>query len=270
MASWGFNYNTRGSAVVGLANRLSVVHQVNGGVGGSFNGRGAGAVGWSDSSAGYGLVGLTAGSAATGVVGAGNNRPMYLIPGGSGGAFTGRQYGIYAIAETSDGTRAGGVFSYNGGGNVAVALNDNGTLYKINGPGTVNTVMNTREGKKSLFCPEMPEAYFEDVGAGQLVRGHCRIELAPLFTDCIVTSDNCPLKVFVQLEDDCNGVYVRTDARGFDVYELRQGISDAHFSYRVLGKWKGYENLRFPDAPKLPEGGARLRRSNPDRWTQYP
>jgi hypothetical protein len=250
----GFNYNTRGTAVVGLANRMSFVHQIDGGVGGSFNGRGAGAVGWSDSSAGYGLVGLTAGSSATGVAGAGNSRSMFVIPGGSGGAFTGRQYGVYAIAETTDGARAGGVFAYNGGDNVAVALNDNGTLYKINGPGTVSTVMSTREGKKSLFCPEMPEAYFEDAGAGRLIQGHCRVDLAPLFTDCIVTNDNSPLRVFVQLEDDCNGVYVRTDARGFDVYELRQGASDARFSYRVLGKWKGYENLRFPDAPRLPAG----------------
>jgi hypothetical protein len=250
----GFNYNTRGSAVVGLANRMSVVHQVNGGVGGSFNGRGAGAVCWSDSSAGFGVIGLTTGAAATGAVGAGNGRSMYLMPGGSGGAFTGRQYGVYAIAETTGGTRAGGVFAYNGGGNVAVALNDNGTLYKINGPGTVNTVMATREGSKSLFCPEMPEAWLEDVGAGRLVRGHCRIDLASLFTDCIATGDNAPLRVFVQLEDDCNGVYVRTDDRGFDVYELRQGTSDARFSYRVMGKWKGYESLRFPDAPKLPAG----------------
>jgi hypothetical protein len=44
----GFNYNLLGSAVVGLANRMNLVHQVHVGVGGSLNGHGAGAGGWSD------------------------------------------------------------------------------------------------------------------------------------------------------------------------------------------------------------------------------
>jgi hypothetical protein len=249
----GFNYHRQGSAVVGLANRMNVVHLVSGSVGGSFNGKGAGAVGWSDSAAGYGLVGINASPSGTGVVGAGNNLGMLVLASGTGGSFSGRQYGLYAIAETTDGTRAGALFNYNGGSGVAVAVNDNGTLYKITGPGAVATTMPTRDGRKNLVCPEMPEAYFEDVGAAQLSGGHCRVNLAPLFADCVTVGSQNPLRVFVQLEDDCNGVYVKTDATGFDVYELQRGASNARFSYRVLGKWKGYEALRFADSPSFPQ-----------------
>ncbi len=257
-SSWGygvmgFNYSLLGTAVVGLANRMSMVHQVNGGVGGSFNGRGAGVVGWSDSTAGYGVLGISAGASGTGVFGTGNAEPMMLLPGGAGGSFSGRQYGVFGIAETTAGTRAGGLFNYDGGSGVAVAMNDNGTLYKINGQGAVATTMPTRAGNKNLICPEMPEAYFEDVGSGQLTGGHCRINLAPLFGDCVTVNATNPLKVFIQLEDDCNGVYVRTDATGFDVYELQHGASNARFSYRVMAKWKGYETLRFADSPRFPQ-----------------
>ena len=45
---------------------------------------------------------------------------------------------------------------------------------------------------------------------------------------------------------------MKEDRTGFDVYELQNGRSNAKFSYRVLGKWKGYEDLRFPDAPSPP------------------
>jgi hypothetical protein len=96
----------------------------------------------------------------------------------------------------------------------------------------------------------MPEPYFEDVGEGQLTNGHYRVNLDPTFIDCITVSDKYPLKVFVQVEDDCNGVYVKKDKNGFDVFELQSGRSNVNFSYRVLGKWKGYEHLRFEDAPQ--------------------
>jgi hypothetical protein len=53
------------------------------------------------------------------------------------------------------------------------------------------------------------------------------------------------MKVFIQLNDDCNGVYVKRLTAGFQVIELYNGTSDAHFTYRVVAKRKGSEKARL-------------------------
>jgi hypothetical protein len=54
------------------------------------------------------------------------------------------------------------------------------------------------------------------------------------------------MKVFVQLEEDCKGVYVTNrSATGFDVVELQGGTSNAEFAYRVVCKRKYYEDERL-------------------------
>jgi len=167
-----------------------------------------------------------------------------------GGQFSGVPYGVVGFSRSTSGLRAGGYFDASTGQSYAYvgAVTAAGTVRKIEGIGTVNTVMKTREGMKSLFAPEMPEAWFEDIGRGELLNGHARIELDPLFLDCITVNENMPMNVFIQLNDDCNGVYVKSDRTGFDVYELKGGTSSAKFTYRVMAKWKGYENERFPVA----------------------
>ena len=66
-----------------------------------------------------------------------------------------------------------------------------------------------------------------------------------------IIDENHPMKVFIQLAGDCNGVYVKKGTTGFDVYELNGGTSDAAFDYRVVAKRRGegYEDVRFPPAP---------------------
>lgn len=56
------------------------------------------------------------------------------------------------------------------------------------------------------------------------------------------------MKVHVQLNDNCNGVYVKTDATGFDVYELQNGTNNASFTYRLMANRKDTDYLRFPNA----------------------
>jgi hypothetical protein len=171
----------------------------------------------------------------------------------TGGTFSGSRYGVAGMAGSGpDGIHAGGMFQVTDGYAQVSARAGDGTQYKIIGIGLVSTVMSTREGKKTLFAPESPEPWFEDFGKGQLSGGKCRINLDPLFFDCVTVNDENPMNVFIQLNDDCNGVFVRTDNNGFDVLELKSGTSDARFTYRVVAKWKGYEKKRFPDAP-LPQ-----------------
>jgi hypothetical protein len=235
--SYGYNNNSGGTGIYGVGNGASG-NYLTAGSGGAFTGTFAGAYGKATSSTGNGVIGV------------GNNYSTpSTLTGGSGGAFTGADVGDYGYAAGNASLRTGGYFAANGGAYVYVGLYAGGTLYKINGSGSVSTIMATREGKKNLFAPEMPESWFEDVGHAQLVNGHCRVNLEPLFSDCITVDVQHPLEVFVQLRGDCKGVYVTSDRTGFDVHELQNGTSNAEFSWRVLGKWKGNENLRLPDAP---------------------
>jgi hypothetical protein len=111
-----------------------------------------------------------------------------------------------------------------------------GIKRKIEGPGTVNTIVKDLEGNLvTLTCPEAPEILFEDYGVGQLVNGKAHIDLDPIFAKNVTINDKHPLRVFIQLEGDCNGVYVTNKTpNGFDVVELNNGKSNVKFVYHVV------------------------------------
>lgn len=166
-------------------------------------------------------------------------------------------YGVQGYAEnTGSGTVRGGYFQANspgtgthygvvgneaaGGGGAAVyAAGD------FAGSGAKYAVVKTGRGHRLLSCMESPEIWFEDFGEGRLANGRAHIELDPLFLETVTISADHPMKVFVQLEGDCNGVYVTKGTTGFDVNELKSGTSDTPFSYRIVAKRKGYENERM-------------------------
>jgi len=215
-----------------------------------------------------------------GVVGVGNNFAAIFTPAsGAGVAGTGSQYGVVGFAGTTVNTNplnnnaangvngsAGGYFEVQVGGTAQtwsyVAVRDNlGVLRKIIGPGTVNTIVNDLEGNRvALSCPEAPENLFQDYGSGQLVNGRARIALDPILSKNIVVDAAHPLRVFVQLEGDCNGVYVTNkNAEGFDVVELMNGNSNTPFTWTVTanradellpdGTVARYSEERFAPAP---------------------
>jgi hypothetical protein len=65
------------------------------------------------------------------------------------------------------------------------------------------------------------------------------------------------MKVFVQVEGECNGVYVTNKtSTGFDVVELQGGSASIPFSYRVVCKRKYYEDARLT----TPEQGSAITR----------
>ena len=115
-------------------------------------------------------------------------------------------------------------------------------------------------GRWQLYSQESPEVWFEDVGEGQLVGGTARIEMAPLFFETVTINDQHPMKVFIQLNDDCNGVYVKRLTAGFQVIELGSGNSSAQFTYRVMAKRKGFENARLEAAGDPAEHIAKLKK----------
>lgn len=115
--------------------------------------------------------------------------------------------------------------------------------------GSKNAAVKVDNGDYRLVsCQESPEVWFEDFGEGQLAKGNTHVELDPLFLQTVVIDSKHPIKVFVQLEGDCNGVFVTKGTTGFDVSELRGGTSNATFSYRIVAKRRGYEDVRLAKA----------------------
>lgn len=163
----------------------------------------------------------------------------------SGGRQTGSQ--TFAYVGMRYGTNSGGT---------------SGTDYKIIGTGTVSTLIEDHQGNpRVMFAPEAPEIVFQDYGVGQLVNGVARIELDPILKKSLHIDAEHPLKVYVTLEGDCNGIYV-TDKSidGFTVKELKGGTSSIAFSWQIVANRadrKGVDGeiiskhvgLRLPDGP---------------------
>lgn len=163
----------------------------------------------------------------------------------------------YGASATID--RMGGLFYVSSGGVNAVAtvgsVVDN-VVYKILGFGTVNTLVRDNEGKERIMAaPEAPEALFQDYGIGKLIGGYAKIDIDPVLTKNIRVDETHPMKVFIQLEGDCKGVYVfNKTATSFEVKELQSGTSDVSFSYQIVafradeergGHISKYSDMRF-------------------------
>jgi hypothetical protein len=218
-----------GTGVIGAGNNAGYLYY-SGGSGGSFTGTAVGAIGY----------GTTAASG-IGVIGCGNSITSVTLPGtsGCGGAFNGATYGVYGYASNSSSTRGGGYFACNptsGGAYAYCGYRNGSTNYKTIGNGTNSTIVkNTKGDLITLYCPEAPEVVFQDYGVGQLVNGFAHISLDPDLTLNISVNQDHPIKVFITLEGDCNGVYVTNkSATGFDVVELQGGKSSVPFSWQIV------------------------------------
>lgn len=232
VASSGSAIGVYGSATTGAT-----------GTGGVFAGNNSG---YSTLAGGSGVAGTgvttgvfgTASSAAggTGGVFGGNNLATTTLLAGSGVAATGSTAGVLGVIPNNAAGSMGGMFIRNGGAFVArVCENNAGTDQKIRGTGAVATVVKDLEGNEvTMFCPESPEVLFQDFGQGQLINGEAVISLDPIFAKNVTINDKHPLRVIIQLEGDCNGVFVtEKTATGFKVKELNGGTSNVSFTYFV-------------------------------------
>jgi hypothetical protein len=218
----------------------------------------------------FGMWGINTAANGTGVVGAGTNSTSITLPSGSGGSFCGKNIGVFGRvvqdSTTSVATvRAGGYFYTNVNAYSFVgAITAANVIRKIEGTGTVNTVVKDLQDKQVvLSAPEAPENLFMDYGVGQLNNGTVHISIDPIFTKNIVVNEEHPLRVFIQLEGDCKGVYVSNkSATGFDVTELMEGNSNVKFSWNIAanradevlndGSVSKYSSERFAPAMILP------------------
>ncbi|MBN4061980.1 hypothetical protein JYU20_02135, partial [Bacteroidales bacterium AH-315-I05] len=231
-------------------------------------GLGAGLRGRSTQSAGVGVIGSNFHASGTGTAGAGNNQGPLTLAAGSGVSGTSDNVGVFGVSTSAAAGKMGGLFWLGTGATVysRVAYNNAGTGYGIFSNFTKSTVVKGLNGEdRIMFCPEAPEILFEDYGKGQLVNGFSHIELDPIFANTVKINSKHPLRVFIQLEGDCNGVYVTAkSATGFDVIELSAGKSNTAFMYHVIANRidatdeEGnvisiHEALRFPIGPDSAE-----------------
>lgn len=214
------------------------------GIGGNFSGNnvgvytsanGAGVIG-AGTRIGVNGIGSNVGNG-IGAVFTGNNLVGALPANGAGVSTTGDVIGIFA--ETSGNTNgdAAGIFQRNGGTFIVrVCENNGGTDQKIRGTGAVSTVVKDTDGNEvTMFATEAPEVLFQDYGQGQLINGIATIAIDPTFASNVTIDENHPLRVFVQLEGDCKGVFITNkSASGFTVKELDGGTSNVSFTYTIV------------------------------------
>jgi hypothetical protein len=295
-ASYGVFGDVTGSPVSGLSFSFGVagVAPIGAGYSAGMGGAGNGApiivpingTGGAFSSTGLALMGnATNVSNGVGVVGTGNNLSLTIAHGfvvpttGAGVVGNGSQYGIVGYATSVQSTNPAAYINQNGsnataGGYFEVdsaqqiqtwayvgVRDDSFILRKIIGPGTVNTIVKDASGKLiALSCPEAPEDLFQDYGSGTLVNGRAHITIDPRLSGNIIVNADHPLRVFIQPEGDCHGVYVSHKTQtGFDVIELDHGMSNAPFSWMLTanradevlpgGSVSRYSHERFPPAP---------------------
>ncbi|PKQ69621.1 hypothetical protein [Raineya orbicola] len=254
-ALWGILAGSSGAGVVGRSGGGVTSYLAN--TGGSFS-----------SASGTGVYGISNSASGTGGVFVGNNlTPSSTLVDGCGISGNGLSIGVYGYATGNGNDRWGGYFvaATNANAYAYVGGRTGGTNYKINGPGTVSTMVKDLNGEYvNMFCPESPEVLFQDYGTGKLVNGRAYIQLDPIFAKNIYVDEAHPMKVFIQLEGDCKGVYVTNKSKnGFEVIELQGGTSNVAFSWTVVANRANtydengnldsrFQDIRFPKSPKKP------------------
>jgi hypothetical protein len=133
-------------------------------------------------------------------------------------------------------------------GNVGIGTTDPGG-YKLYVNGSFfatskSSAADTSLGRFAFYSEESTEHWFSDFGSAQLSNGEAKIFLDPIFKEAI--SEKNPYIVLLSLTSDSNGLYVAEKNKDyFVVKELNQGKSNATFDYKIIGKRRGYEDIRL-------------------------
>lgn len=269
---WARNFHATGTSVLGSSN----------GSGGVYPTLGAGVAGYGADS--HGISGITGNGAPNNALHNGHSAGSFSLDSDANSAtanssafakIAGKDEQIVApLGASSRRILYGGYFvsgiaaqtySY-----VALKYNHNndatatgGTDYKIVGNGVVSTLIPDEDfNARVMFCPEAPEVLFEDYGMGKLQNGVAFIALDKIVSKSLKIDEKHPLKVFIQLEGECNGVFVTEKTKeGFKVKELNNGNSNISFSWHIVGNradsldqngnvTSHYQDLRLPYGPK--------------------
>ncbi|TND07510.1 MAG: OmpA/MotB domain-containing protein [Bacteroidetes bacterium] len=226
----GFNQAVNGTGIIALGTNITAGTVLANGSGLSANGTANGVY----------AIGTNAVTGVGVMAGGTNNTTINTTGQGEGLAGNGTIFGVsgYATGALAN-DRWGGYFDFLGSVNgfAYVGGRTGGIDYGILSAGTKFTMVQDYAGKyRGMACIEAPEILFQDYGVGQLVNGKAHITIDPVLAKNIRVDAEHPLKVFVQLEGDCKGVFVSNKtADGFDVTELNGGNSNVSFSWSIVG-----------------------------------
>jgi hypothetical protein len=123
--------------------------------------------------------------------------------------------------------------------------------------GTKTASVGTEWGNQLLYCTESPEVWFEDIGRGKLVNGVAIIEMDSIFKQVTFVDDEHPIHVFIQMEGECEDVFVKPGTTSFTVKEKNGGSSNTEFSYRVMAKRLHFQDHRYGNDPLWGAGDTR-------------
>lgn len=244
----GFNQNATGTGIIALGTNIAAGSVLANGSGLSANGTANGvyAIG-TNTATGIGVMG--GGNNITGITNTGTGEGVV----GNGTSFG--TTGFAAAALSND--RWGGYFDFlNSVNGFAYVGGRTGNIdYAILSAGTKSTMIQDQSGQnRVMFCTEAPEVLFQDFGEGQLVNGKAHVTIDPVLA--MNMDPNKPVKVFIQLEGNCQGVYVENKSiNGFAVVELNNGNSNTKFTWQIVGNRANtatsqYADARFPVGPQ--------------------
>jgi hypothetical protein len=183
------------------------------------------------------ILAVNSNALGTGLIAVGQGQAINGAATGAGASIVGNNLGLFVEFNSSpvgDGIRIQN--SLSDSWLIGSVLLPAGTKRKIFGPGAVSTVVKDLEGNEvMLSCPESPENLYMDYGVAVLKDGYALVQIDPILQKNIIVNELHPIKIFIQPEGDCNGVYVKNKSiQSFEVVELNQGKSNVHFSYQIV------------------------------------
>lgn len=224
----GINVYGNGSGVSGSGSSLGIFGYAGDGLSTNANRGNAGGRFILDSDSDPGTTGTNAtANRATAILAGFNNLSTNVL------AAQDSYYGGYFSGGNENGTPS---YAYAGLRHNTNGPGTSGTDFKIIGPGSNSTmIMDETNTPRILFSPEAPEILFQDFGVGKLKNGKADILLDPVLKRSLQIDESHPLKVYVTLEGECNGVFVTNkSANGFTVKELQNGTSNVDFSWQIV------------------------------------
>jgi hypothetical protein len=241
----GYHYGLR---VEGNGNSSSPVYGIYGLADNSSSGTTYGVYGYAtNSSSGYTRAGyFYAPSTGTGyhegvVVDAygSSSSSTYGVDAYASNSSSGNVYAGYFYASSSGTGTKRGIYAYApiGSGYAGYFSGD------MTATGTKSAAVKVNNGEyRLLYAMESPENWFEDFGEGQLVNGRALVQIDPMFAQSVNTS----VKYHVFLTPQDEPLTLAVANRTATSFEVRGPAgSNISFSYRIVAKRKGYEDLRM-------------------------
>ena len=142
----------------------------------------------------------------------------------------------------------------NGGSSYTYGVYGRGSTYgvyasgSLGASGTKSAIVRTEEGPKAVYCQESPENWFEDFGKAKIAGGKAVVGVAKDFLMTVTINDEYPMNVFITPNARLGEWWVEEKHDEF-VLHAPDAPDGAGFSYRIVAKRKGYEDIRLLDAP---------------------